>query len=544
VTQNSLQRQLARALLGLGIRIAPRHAAQWGEAILGELGEVKGEWAALMWAAGGAIVLAKHALVALIFPGKNAPALLPGGGFFEKEGPVRKASLGIIGACVAAVLLLLLAPAFRQGLGVSLVQWRTMSQVESNWPPPADPALKALERRAVREQDAEALAFVAARTLDAAESARLADEAVRLDPELTWIYGTAKPTPEASERWIQKLEQWDPQNALPYFMEAENIDNAQVESDKVPHNVDREGATWKKALAAAFGSSKLDAYRDRLTDLDRKVADRYDIQDPYRVISERCFPCLPSYASWDSSRYGKWELKSAEALEAQGDQKDALAKYWGVIRFGEMTKRMLFTYGFLGDAYKQVAAISRRQGEPGQAAVYRYFATNTIRERDAQIAEWQKGTAGNAVIQWNADVMKVAGLLLPIFGAILLTCGIAIVAKSRSLQLSSLRAGRGIAALGLGSAVGLLLSSTALYVSYWPYAEMFRAFIKSGNDARSQELMTLLDFAQVPLGAQDFISEARYVYYFWLVVIVLCAMALLVIAARHLHFRSKARVAS
>ena len=516
--------------------------------MLGELAQVKGEWAALFWAVGGAAVLVKHALVALVFPARNTPALLPDGGLFVKEGPMRKASLSIIGGCVILTLLFLLAPTFRQGLGVALMQWRTMSQVNADWPPPTSSALRTLEGQAEKNHDAEALAFVAVRTWDSAESTRLADEAVQLDPKLTWIYGMASPSPAASETWIQKLKEWDPQNALPYFMEAGNIDIEQVEADKVPHTVAEESPAWKNAMAAAFASLKLDTYTERLRELDRKIAYRYGLSDPYQIVWDRCFPCLPSFAAWNSSRYAKWELKTAETLETQGAEKAALQKYWSVIRFAEVANgaRMRFMYMVLKDAYERVEAISEKQGDKRQAALYSYLAGDALQQRDSLIAEWGQTISGNPVIEGNADVLRVSGLLLPICGAILLICALTIVVKSRTLRLSVLRAGRGVAALGLGSAVGLLLSSALLYASYWPYAETLREYLKTGNEGRLDVLMAFLNDAQLPLGGSRYMvmNVGMYQYYFWLTVIVLGAVALLVIAARHLRSRLRIRAAS
>ena len=549
--RSSLQRRLAVALLKLAIRIAPNHAAQWGEGMLAELGEVKGEWAALMWAAGGVSVLAKHALVALILHDRNVPAILPSGGFFVKEGPMRKAILGITGGCVAAALLFLLAPTFRQALGISLMQWPAMSQL-SKWPPKAEPSLIAFERQAEQKHDPDALAFAAvlmdSETWNKTESARLAIEAVQLDPKLTWIYSMAGATPEVSEQWIQKLKQWDPQNALPYFMEAENIDLRQIGSNKFPHSVEVESAAWKNALGAAFRCAKLDDYHLRMRELTHTVAARYGVWDPYQIIEGVPAYGFPSSASADASRYAKSLLESGEKLEASGNPKGALGKYLEVISFGEATKSAgawLFLGRFtLETAYEKAGALAQRKGDKTEAELYSYLATDFARHRDEQLTKWRQGWEwpANALNLWNANLTKVSGLLLPIFGAILLICALTIVAKNRPLRLSSLRVGRGVVALALGSACGLLLSSVLLFVSYGPYAQILREFVSTGNYSHLDDLGWFLAYTQVPLGFHP--ATPGYVYYFWLTVIVLGAVALLVIAARHVRFRHRIRTAS
>ena len=51
-------RQVATVVLESAIRISPPDAREWGLAMRGELSHVEGPWAALMWALGGAGILA------------------------------------------------------------------------------------------------------------------------------------------------------------------------------------------------------------------------------------------------------------------------------------------------------------------------------------------------------------------------------------------------------------------------------------------------------------------------------------------------------
>ena len=531
--RESLRQRMARALLGFGIRIAPQNAEQWGQAMLGELREVKGEWEALFWAVGGASVLLKHALAALVFPGKNAPALLPNGGLFTKEGAMRRVSLSIIGACVAASLLFLLAPTFRQGLGVSLEQWRTTFDVAPHSPwPKTHPAFYALASQAEQKHDAEAMAFAAVNIFQGSERTRLAEEAVHLDPNLTWIYARAYPTPDNFAAWIQKLKQWDPGNALPYFMEASNIDLAQVRSGKFVPQVDQQSPDWTNAMAGAFRSSKSDDYQQKLVDLDRRVSARYGLSDPYVVARGiRDFPAVPYY---DIFRFGESILESGDKLEASGNLNGALEKYWSVIRFENAEG--VPTPEVLKHACYKAAAVYRKQGDSARAELLSYLAGNTARAENERTATGRQWLFAMSVIHWDEAVMKISGLLLPIFSAILLVCVLIVLAKSRSLRIDPLRASRRILALGVVSAVGVLLSSALVYVSYRPFGGIVGQFVRTGNDGGISQLNDFLDYAQWPL----FKPGPNYPLHFWMAVIVLGAIALLVIAARHLHFRPRA----
>ena len=115
-------RRFATSLLRLGIRIAPQETAEWGHAMLSEMNQVEGNWAALLWSFGGAGVLAKHAVLSLIFPSRKGSAT-SSGELFAKEGPIRKTTLAVIAGCGAVSLLFFLAPVFRQAFRFSLAPW-------------------------------------------------------------------------------------------------------------------------------------------------------------------------------------------------------------------------------------------------------------------------------------------------------------------------------------------------------------------------------------------------------------------------------------
>jgi len=92
---SALPRRIAAFLLQSAISIAPPHTLDWGHAMLAELHHVQGNWAALLWSLGSAGVLAKHALLSLIFPSRNRSTIPSGGALFSKEGHMRKPALAI-----------------------------------------------------------------------------------------------------------------------------------------------------------------------------------------------------------------------------------------------------------------------------------------------------------------------------------------------------------------------------------------------------------------------------------------------------------------
>ncbi len=111
-------RQTAIQLLEAAVRIAPADVRDWGQAMLSELRHVENGWAALSSALGGASVLARHALVSLLVPGRRGQRLVPDGGLFPKTVSLRKVAFVASGAYVLGAVLFFAAPPFRQGLRV------------------------------------------------------------------------------------------------------------------------------------------------------------------------------------------------------------------------------------------------------------------------------------------------------------------------------------------------------------------------------------------------------------------------------------------
>ncbi len=105
MTLPAFSRSVAIALLRFAIWIAPHDTHDWGRGMLSELNHVEGNWSALIWSLGGAGVLAKHAIVAIIFPGRHRRTVSTASELFEKEIPMRKTTLAVIASCVVASLL-------------------------------------------------------------------------------------------------------------------------------------------------------------------------------------------------------------------------------------------------------------------------------------------------------------------------------------------------------------------------------------------------------------------------------------------------------
>jgi hypothetical protein len=546
MTSAAYPRQAATLLLRFAMWIAPHDTLDWGRGMLSELNHVEGNWSALLWSLGGAGVLAKHAVVAMIFPGSHRRTVSTASELFGKELPMRKTTLAVIVSCVVASLLFFLAPTFRQAFGVSLLQWEALLHAGEYGR--EVPGLREIQRRAEQNQDAEGLAFVAVRHWKASESARLADEAVRLDPKLVWIYGPAAATysslPQIDDHWVAELKKFDPENALPYFIAAEKIDIDEIDRNQIPRNFQEKSIPWRTALASAFQYSKLDDYGDRLEALDRRVFQRYHIENPTLIDSYR-WPRLPSYTAADSHYYAQALIAEAKSLEAKGDLQGAAAKYFAVIRFGDVIDHQV--NGWLrrdeANAYAGLGALAEKEARPEEARLYTSLAAQKREpwpnRRD--LRRWR--FSEDPAIRWNARMATNSGLALLFSGAVLLVCIIALFVRSRTWRFGSLRPSSWTLALGLGSSLILVLSSVLLYLSYRPYAEIFRRFVDHGDDMSLTDLTAFVGDAYVLFGFGGWLSMSGAAFGFWFVVAIACLLALLTAVVRHLQTRPRTTAA-
>jgi hypothetical protein len=562
---DTLLHRLAACLLRAGIRLAPSNVREWGNAMLGELQHIEGNWESLGWALGGLGVLTKQALVALLLPARDRQAA-PIGNPLSREATMHKASLIAGGACLAAVLLFFLAPVFRQGFRVSLAQWHSVMHVgQSSRSQQAK--LESFARRVERNHDAEGMAFVAARLNDSAESPRLAEEAVRLNPKLIWIWGVvgwhfsgAAGVPGR----IKELEQWDPGNALPYLILAQREDMERLGAGGSTLHPAKPSAAWLEAMAGAFSSNRIDDYTDRLRALDRIVARRYGLNDPYFVVEMWNGFYLPGRMGFDATRYANLDIASADALESRGDLMGATEKYLEVANFLRLydpyADLPYFVDSAALDVYTRLAGVYKKMGNGPQAAYFAGLAATARYQleryhlRFRNFIEKKRGLFG--VTPWSALTVELSDAGMLASACLLVIALIVVFAQSGTLKPHKLRIGPVPTGVGLLGAVGLLVSSVTLYVAYSPYAAIYTRFLQTGDTSQLKILSDFLGFTRSPIGTQayrpdtlvhghtmlvPYISTHTFTFYFWLVVTVLGVATLAAIGGWHLLKRSHPR---
>lgn len=454
---------------------------------------------------------------------------------------MRKPPLAITATCVIASLLFFVAPVFRQAFRVSLLPWQIIFKTDYSR---LGPELQSIMKKAEQDHDAEALAFVAIRHPQSSEGARLADEAVRLDPKLIWVYAIVAvrgySLPEI-DRWVPTLERFDPQNALPHLITAEKIDIDQLLRENVPNRAEDKPPAWQSAMAAAFESARLDTYSSQRKELDRRVLSRYHVGDPELIAGDEWFYGLPSYGVSDAFRYAELVLASAQVHEAQGGTKAASGKYLAIAHFGKLLGPDVSTWFSkqTQQAYTRLASLAAKSSRPAEAAFYAFLAGQERQTEAQESSSRYRRFSGNQVARWDADLARRSGAVMLLPGALLLATIFAVFLRSRSLRLSSLQPGRLAIALGVSSSAVFFVSSVVLRLSYQPYAEILRHFIRDGDETG---LTNLRDFLG-PIGSGWINPRQDYSSYFWFAVIVLCALVLLVAVLRYFQGRPRANAA-
>lgn len=513
--------QFAAWLLRSSLRLAPAEVRPWGDGMLAELRFVEGSWATFSWAAGGTGLILKQALVSF-FAGSGGRSTIPNPvGAFGEEGAMKKMAAWVAGLSVAISLLFFLSPVFRQALGV----------VESSWrlgflrPLLSERERKSLAERARTEHDARTLAFLALQWLPAEESSRLADEAVKMDPGLTWIYAPladhTRQNPEASH-WVEKLNEWDADNAVPKLVVADRIYDET--SLRVPFGqleaILAANPQWREAMAAAFRSRHYDSYFGNMFDLDRDVMPRRGLDQPMAVMAALAIFGFPNLANLQA--YEKILLGEGEKLEAAGDLKRASESYWAVVKFAQLMQlrsptdlEQLVAVRMLAEASARLEPLAQREGATNESAALAIQAEqlSVARQRSREEGFWRDA------YEWNAGIVGASSL------AMLLAFGLALASglylgirrlRSRTPPDRPLRVAQG---LGVAGATGLLVSSLALFLSYRPYAEMYRHFLTGHGANNIRPMLSFFSFWGPSSGVMRFFDSGLLAVSFWYVVI-------------------------
>jgi hypothetical protein len=528
MTQNSTLRRFAAWLLRWCQRFSPPDMGDWAEAMLGELDFVEGDLRALAWATGGAGVLMKRSLIHFVTGRTRESAPLDSG---RAGGPMRKTTVGLAILGVSVLVVLLFAPSFRQALAITTHSWGLLEGRE----PLSDASLRRLAAQARAERDANTLAFVALSLPPGPESDRIADEAVRLDSKLTWIYSLRasqswldKESPQAGE-WIARVKAWDPSNAFPRYLQARRtaLEDGLWRSHPGLEKL-RNDRRWMDAMGDVFAATKFDSYFAARMDLDRDVMKRRHLNDPMLAVYAVSNHQVPDL--WLFQQYALIALDpEASKMPVQAGSKTGegpSTEDWKVARFGQVMslQGQTFFERFMGawlqrEAYQRLAKLAEQAGDRDQQAMFAY----QIESLDVRRHPLPDNGFLIDVYQWNAAAGQVASAAM-LVSVVLLLVGMANLVLVRREKSADGIWAKGLRVSGLVGGTGLLASSIVLYISYHPYAELFSRFAQGTGGAGADALMSFWGFSEFAWGIGTILPPGPG----WLALLVLAACLLVI----------------
>jgi len=384
---------------------------------------------------------------------------------------------------LALVLALCLVPSFRQAVGTSREAWTLAER------PFSESRLHGIAEKGLREHDARLVAFAAMHLEDRAEGSRLAEQAVGMDPKLTWIGAwfvlpRHMTDPRVDSRaWIARMEEWDPENAVPHLLAAEMDLRNRVPLEAQGSLYDTEflkvAATtpWAKEMAAAVAAPGYDDYVERAFELNRNVLGRVKAGSTGSLVWYTArIAGIPDeigmleYANLITSRLGP----EAEAEKRYGD---AERLYQSLVLFARRKENASsFVWGRVSAwqiekiGYQRLAGLYERNGRGSEAAAMVALARSVQQSGDAARQEW--GALGRG--QWESG--RRAGTIAWIAAWMTLIFGIAALIWAGLLGFRSKERVLGGWAGGMALAVSyapllLLASCGMLFGAMWPYLQ-------------------------------------------------------------------------
>jgi len=531
---DTLANRIMTRILTRAISLYPPQTRAWGEAVLAEAGSITEFSTALSWTVGG-LMVALRAFFSRLFrrsAAKNEPALIGP----PQVPPPLPWKLALV--CLAISGGLLFVPELRQGLSVTFSSWRSelkLTDETALW--------EKIGREAESKGDDAAMAVAAMRLPDVEgarfdEAMRLAEHAVAKDPSLTWIYYFlaqrrvdsrfhGSPHPELAQR----MQDWDPKNAVPYLVEADEIARAHyddpqwrgrrsisfyfyapIQQEEVARLRGRD-PRWLELMDRAFEAPVYETYFDRRLDLDLQVMQRLDVMNPQRAMSAYFFnDPIPNLKNLHE--YAALRVAQGEEAERAGQWENAASEYWIVAQFGQRMRlggktdlEAVIARGLQETSFKRLQPLLFKLGRTQEAQTLAYAAQLQHAENE------ETRTHNNSVTQRLFTFSLVSALLVYIC-AIVLEASVLLMAVVL-FMFAVRRAPRFVRFSLTYAPLLLLLSCTGLLCAYHPYAEYYRSYLANPWARDHESVWNFLFLCNIPQEVHNQTSSAESVIYFW-----------------------------
>jgi len=467
-------------------------------ALAAEIDETSNTFEIVRWSLGGIIFFARSVVSDAL-----AWLKLPAGGSLFDGGPVDpslfpKRSRFFAIAILTATAVVLFLPEGREAISTVRASWREFGPSRSD-----RRALETLAARAEKENDAATLAFVALATdgLEALSGERftaLADRAVLLDPRFVWVYGTRithwpryGPPPEGT---FERMQAADPGNSVPELLAADALAEPRfyeaLHANTKLETLLASDPKWMALMERAFAEPRYDSYFQRQLQLTRTVWNRDRYLSPSIILSMLQFTAIPNLSL---DVFSEIKIHEAEEARATGDLQRAESLLRDVGAFAERivngtaTNREKAHGLWLGrEANRKLAAFYTGAGRTADART----VDVRVQQIEERLVELRPPSSDSC---YHENYIRAhpfgRGMLVQGFGSLAVIAGFTALAGILLLELWPARLGyrktlwrRALCWTADYAPSALLVASSALLLSFLPYARLFAEF-RSANYA-------------------------------------------------------------
>jgi hypothetical protein len=548
---------VARAI----VRIWPRESRQWGQAFAAELPSIETATAVTSWLIGGVMLLLrewfKHAWRALFRPIGSSHNDNHAAAFTPRYSRTLRTPLWLILALTLSSAALLLHPEVRQVLRNLRYTYTQSGLNPSEWS-----SVKTLRRISESNRDPQLLALLSLLSDNDDQRLQLSDEAIAEDPSLTWLDYEQSLLPidaltrqhYLSKQRLDRLIQWDPQNAVPHLLAAEIISNPQRRETFDAVMFGKPTPDWKTKIAGnpgwnsemhkAFTAPKYDSYTPQLVKLIRDVSSRFSVNDPNIAVQLLTRKRLPQY---DVLRaYADLMIDRGAAFEKNQKTEQAIAAYSDVLQFAErmsLDKEIPAEEGFARQiglqACEKLLPIYTSAGRASEASPIQFQMAEWKPERQPKLMRYipvRYADSPWSSIAWSGLIIQLAGLSL-LWIVPVATISLLLVLSRKKTPAENRTASDFIASLGADAGPWLLFATTVLlYLTYHPYAKICTAFLT--DNFAAPDIETFMTAAIVPDVVPYYAVFIQYPYSIWFGITSLLSL-ILIFVLWHMLLRSK-----
>ncbi len=540
----SVTARFARWALGCAVRYWPEENRAWGLALAAEIDETANAYETVRWSMGGMMFFTRSVLSSAWKWIKLPAGSSLSGGANGPDGPslLPKRSRIFTAVVLAAAAMLLILPEGREAIRTVRASWQGYRQSDSD-----KLILEKLAARAEKANDANMLAFVALSTTDPKRVEALTERAVALDPRLIWIYGSKDhswpkfESPKAE--WLTQLQTADPDNAVPYLLEASAVARQHVLNlyeHGTPKEADFEIAEsdskWMALMERAYGAPRYDSYFEKHSQLTRIVWTSEKNLSPAVVLSGLRSHAIPNLLN--VRNFADVKIHEAQKARVAGDWQSAESLLDEVDAFGT---RM--TDGSGTNIEKAIGwSVSRRASKEMAVLFSSLGKTENLRKATLRIeqidASFQTLRPDHASADHaRAQTFQKQAVLVQGFGTLVVVAGFAALAGILMLELWPRKIGdtkriwrRVACCLSDYAPATLLAASGAFLLSFLPFQRALEEYRASNYSQLNEERMmqSMWGLLEIPRS----VTDVNFAVSIWTFVTIALSSLLLVVLAR------------